>query len=300
MHVVNEGSLEHVAPLFPLFYGASCDPDINPIGAKFTDRPVKHSSEREQVMVEQCATKNAAAVLNPYMSRLLISAVFVIAVSLPQGARASCGQVLGAALPPTCVGNSQCQCLTTVDPVCHPQGKILDTFIARGGCDTFGKPLNRIRPRLAFGGKYQTFEWGEIAHYPTFANGAKTPDFVISGLQPKDPSQPAHRLPFISVRWGPAKPFSYDSFLIRWDREDNEKSVAEQHEDEAQQAEAGSGDRGFFRIDASNEGTYTIYVEGCEDGFFGKSCDQGFCCIACADRIGHGRWRWRVGRHTSV
>lgn len=219
------------------------------------------------------------------MSRLLISAVFVIAVSLPQGARASCGQVLGAALPPTCVGNSQCQCLTTVDPVCHPQGKILDTFIARGGCDTFGKPLNRIRPRLAFGGKYQTFEWGEIAHYPTFANGAKTPDFVISGLQPKDPSQPAHRLPFISVRWGPAKPFSYDSFLIRWDREDNEKSVAEQHEDEAQQAEAGSGDRGFFRIDASNEGTYTIYVEGCEDGFFGKSCDQGWSFPIFVDRL---------------
>ena len=174
---------------------------------------------------------------------------------------------LGAVLPPTCVGNSQCHRPTTVDPVCHPQGKILDTFIARG-CDTFGKPLNRIRPRLAFGGKYQTFEWGEIAHYPTFANGAKTPDFVISGLQPKDPSQPAHRLPFISVRWGPAKPFSYDSFLIRWDREDNEKSVAEQHEDEAQQAEAGSGDRGSRSMRVTRDLHHLC--RRMRDGFFAR------------------------------
>jgi hypothetical protein len=219
------------------------------------------------------------------MPRLLLGAAFVLALSLPKDAQASCAQVSGAALSATCVGQSQCQCLTTVDPVCHPRGRILEAFIARGGCDTFGKPLNRIRPRLAFGGTYQTFEWGEIAHYPTFSSGANTPDFVISALQPSDPSQPGYRPPFIYVRWGPTKPYSYDSFLIRWDREDNEDSIEKQHEDDAQQAEAGTGDRGFFRIDATKEGTYAIYVEGCDDGFFGKSCDQGWSFPVYVDRL---------------
>lgn len=219
------------------------------------------------------------------MARLFWGATFAILLTLAQPAAASCAQASGVPLPASCAGNQQCQCLTTVEPICHPTDKILETFIARGGCDAFGKPLNRVRPRLAFGGTFQSFDFGEIAHYPTFAGGAKTPDFMLSAFQPRSSTPPGNRLPIISVRWGPTKPYSYDKFIIRWDRENNETSVEAQHEDDKQQADVGTGEGGSYRIDARDQGTYAIYVQGCNEGFWGSSCDQGWSFPVYVDHL---------------
>lgn len=202
--------------------------------------------------------------------KALVWLLLFLAFSGPASVSAACPTAIGSPVPSSCPtdpADKSCQCLETVDKICHPEGKILETFIKRGGCEAFGKPLIRERPRLAFGGRYQTFEWGEIAHYPTFVNGAKTPDFMISALQPKSANPPYSRLPTISLRWGPTKPYSYDKFLVRWDREDNEKNVEKQHEGDKQQADVGSGDSGFHQIDAQAEGVYSIYIEGCDESF---------------------------------
>lgn len=219
------------------------------------------------------------------MTRLLCVAAFAIVVGLPQAAAASCAAVSGIPPPASCAGNPQCQCLTTVEPICHPTDKVLETFIARGGCDAFGKPLNRVRPRLAFGGTYQSFEWGEIAHYPRFAGGAESPDFMLSAFRPKSSTPPGDRLKMINVRWGPTKPHSYDKFIIRWDLENNETSLEEQHEDDKQQAEVGTGEGGSYRFDASGEGTYAIYVEGCDEDILGTSCDHGWSFPVYVDHL---------------
>jgi hypothetical protein len=219
--------------------------------------------------------------------RLLIVALF-LSFALPAKAQASCPSAIAVAQPAGCPTNSadtRCQCLETVDPICHPQGNILSTFVTRGGCSAFGKPISRERPRLEFVGRYQKFEFGEIAQYPTFAKGANTPDFIMSAFQIKEPAPSEVRLPIISVRWGPTTPFSYDKFIVRWDREDNEKNVAAQHEDDAQQADVGSGSNGSYRIDAAKEGSYAIYVQGCDEDFWGTDCQQGWSFPVYVDRL---------------
>lgn len=220
--------------------------------------------------------------------KALVWALLFLAFSGPVSVSAACPAAIGSPVPSSCPtdpADKSCQCLSTVDKICHPEGKILETFLSWGGCEAFGKPLIRERPRLAFGGRYQTFEWGEIAHYPAFVNGAKTPDFMISALQPKSSNPPYNRLPKISLRWGPTKPYSYDKFIVRWDREDNEKKVEAQHEDDKQQDEVGSGDMGYHQIDAQTEGVYSIYIEGCDDSFWGTDCKQGWSFPVYVDRL---------------
>jgi hypothetical protein len=230
----------------------------------------------------------------------LLYVLVIVCAFWPQTVQASCASGFGVALPPACTGAAACQCLQTIEASCHPSGDILKAFVERGGCATFGRPLSRARPRLAFGGTYQTFEHGEIAKYPTFVSGANTPDFSIAAFAKKDRNQACtssdvERLfPAICVYWGSTKPFSYSDFLVRWDREDNEEVLKSQHKDGAQQAEnTGAGDAGAYQIDAKMEGTYSIYIEGCNFTIFGRDCDQGWSFPVYVDLL-PGSVQWEL------
>src|SRR5262249_33723213 len=109
---------------------------------------------------------------------------------------------------------------------------------------------------------------GEIAAYSKWTSdaGANTPNFVLSGAL-KDTK--------IEVEWGSTSPFSYDFFILRWDRDDHAENVEKQHEDDKQQEDVKiSGVSGKHEIDASAPATYVIYIEGCDSsGFIFKSAD---------------------------
>lgn len=239
----------------------------------------------------RCLRTRAGAIGGRRAPRGLLTLTFAALFLLLQApAAASCPAAISAPLPPTCTGY-WCQCLATVDPVCHPSGKILDEFVSKGACETFDKPLTPVRPRLAFGGEFQTFERGEISHYSSFNKGAVSPDFMISAYQERTPTPPYKLLNSIMVRWGPTAPHKYDEFLVRWDRENNEKNVAAQHEenddgDDPQQHKVSGGQGGAFRIDATAEGIYTIYVAGCDENFLGyTNCPQGWSYPVYVDRL---------------
>ena len=168
---------------------------------------------------------------------------------------------------------ADCSCLQNVASSCQPTGGILDAFIKRGACPKFGAPLHPIRPRLSVGGTYQTFAKGEIANYANWTAdaGAKMPAFVVSGVLIGDK---------IEVQWDSTSPFSYEFFVLRWDRDDHSENVDKQHEDgEQQQDVKTTGASGQSVIDATDKGIYVIYVEGCvKTGIIFKtaSCDQGW------------------------
>lgn len=204
---------------------------------------------------------------------VLFAIVLCAALSASPVVQAACAASTSTP-PPACGTNTAaCQCLTTVAASCHPTDILLEAFLARGACPAFGAPLTPVRPRLSVGGRYQEFENGEIATYSTWTRDASavTPDFVLSAFRQGKS---------IEVEWGSTKPFEYDFFILRWDRDDHPENVGAQHEDDAQQLDVKiSGDRGKATIDASAEGTYVIYVEGCKEGGFpfgGNDCDQGW------------------------
>jgi hypothetical protein len=168
---------------------------------------------------------------------------------------------------------ADCSCLQNVATVCQPTGAILDAFLSRGACQKFGPPLLPPRPRLAFGGTYQTFQSGEIANYTNWSidTGAKMPKFVLSGALVGDK---------IQVQWDSTSPFSYEFFVLRWEHDDHSENVEKQHEDDAKQQDVKTnGTSGQSVIDTDGRAIYVIYVEGCvKTGIIFKtaSCDQGW------------------------
>lgn len=180
------------------------------------------------------------------------------------------------------MAGADCGCLAQVKAACQPNGAVLDGYATRGGCGAFGKPILPMRPRLAFGGNYQTFERGEIATYSKWAgdSGADTPAFVLSGAL-KDAK--------IEVQWGSTKPFSYEFFIVRWDLDDHAENVAKQHKDDKQQEDVKTpGAHGKYEIDANGFGTYVIYVEGCDTSGFilaSADCKQGWSYPIYVDRL---------------
>ncbi|MEQ1887418.1 MAG: hypothetical protein ABL967_20335, partial [Bryobacteraceae bacterium] len=214
---------------------------------------------------------------------MILLAIMLLQWAMP--ASANCPTASSPGLPAGCVG-SECQCLSMVDPVCYPPEKILKEFKNKGACEAFGKPLTRARPRLAFGGEFQTFERGEIANYPNFDKDPLSPGFMLSAYQKRTPTPPYTLLNKIMVQWGPTAPHSYDKFVVRWDRENNEKNVKEQHKNDNQQIDVDGGKSGFYEIDASDKGVYAIYVAGCDKSFLGyTTCPQGWSFPVYVDRL---------------
>ena len=150
--------------------------------------------------------------------------------------------------------------------------------------DGIGDPLGPERRNLWSGGVYQDFEQGQIAVHPQWAGDpkAKLPDFVLSAFRTPQGK--------IRVRWDNTAPYSYDKFNVRWDLDNHEGQIAEQHkpqggilgiggEDPQQIEVTGSKSHGEVDIDSKNGGTYIISVEGCDSGGFlglGTDCKQGW------------------------
>jgi hypothetical protein len=147
-----------------------------------------------------------------------------------------------------------------------------------------GNPISPERRHLWSGGIFQDFERGQIVVHPRWAGdpNAKMTGFVLSA-HVKDANT-------IHVTWGDTSPFNYESFNVRWDLDNHQKSIEEQHEpvggfleigsEDPQQIEVdGSKTKGETDIDAKGGGTYIISIEGCNSaGWFGlgTECKQGW------------------------
>lgn len=112
--------------------------------------------------------------------------------------------------------------------------------------------------------------------------GAKMASFVLSA-HVKDANT-------IHVRWNDTSPFQYERFNVRWDRDDHEAAIEEQHKPvggvigigakDPQQIEVtGAKTRGETDIGAKDGGTYIISIQGCDSGGLfglGSECKQGW------------------------
>jgi len=199
------------------------------------------------------------------MRCLLVAAIVVLAL-----AAAAAAQCPDSAVDPN---------LTPPDP--SPAFAIPADIAGRWKQNEFGAALMPTRPILSTGGTYQEFRCGQIVSLPGWAGDTTatfTGSFVLSArvvwifnaqgerVMAGNPGQAV-----IEIEWGDTSPFVYDHFLVRWDEENSEPHLAEQHKDDAQQIEVGSGTKGITRITVGTRKSFRIYVEGCVAG---KGCPQ--------------------------
>lgn len=72
----------------------------------------------------------------------------------------------------------------------------------------------------------------------------------------------------LHVVWTNTAPYNYDFFIVRWDL--NGKNVGQQD------VRNGPREGGHFLIPLFAEGTYSIVIEGCDNGTFSATCRQGW------------------------
>jgi hypothetical protein len=188
---------------------------------------------------------------------------------------------LGGSAAAQCPNSASNPNLTPPDP--SPAFAIPSAIASRWKQNEFGAALTPARPILSTGGTYQEFRCGQIIVLPGWARDM-TPTFagpfVLSARalwifnaqgQAITAGKPGEAV--IEIEWGDTSPFVYDHFLVRWDEDDSEPHLADQHKNDAQQVEVGSGTKGITRITVGTRRTFRIYVEGCRDG---KGCPQGW------------------------
>jgi LGFP repeat len=66
--------------------------------------------------------------------------------------------------------------------------------------------------------------------------------------------------------WGNTAPFSYDKFIVRWDRDGANVG----------QMDVAGGRGGHWSAPVSAVGNYSVVAEGCDTGVGGSTCKQGF------------------------
>jgi hypothetical protein len=104
-------------------------------------------------------------------------------------------------------------------------------------------------------GELQFFERGEIVTSP----GQGTNMTVAVYQQSAD----------LVVEWGDTSPYSYDKFVVRWDK--NGSNVG--------QRDVPNGfrtTRGVWFVPLPTTGNYSIIIEGCDNSTFGSKCRQGW------------------------
>jgi hypothetical protein len=75
----------------------------------------------------------------------------------------------------------------------------------------------------------------------------------------------------INVEWRIVDEFSYDFFIVRWDKNGSNVGQRDLDEDDAGM----SSTSGHYAMTPNGTGTFSIIVEGCESSFLGSSdCDQ--------------------------
>jgi len=132
-----------------------------------------------------------------------------------------------------------------------------------------GCPLTAQGPTPDGKGTYVPFELGWIVE-PN--NGSLGTDFLlVAHFYTYGP-------PRILVDFGPSDPFHYDKWLVRWDIYGGAN---------VGQVDTPGGNSGRYSIENLDRSkTYTVYVEGCDNGDFGSNCRQGWSPAAVL-QIGH-------------
>src|SRR3954469_23978442 len=161
-----------------------------------------------------------------------------------------------------------------------PGGLIENRWNKLGGCspattNPMGDPRGPAIRNPYTGGLSQDFDHGQIVVYDRWAGGSagQMASFVL--LAYVDNGQ-------VHVQWGDTAPFSYDLFNVRWDFDGLPDEISDQHKSglnfstDPQQGSAGGGGSGSFEFKAGATGVLRIYVEGCDTGWLGNTCRQGF------------------------
>ncbi|WP_214323064.1 LGFP repeat-containing protein [Nonomuraea sediminis] len=141
-------------------------------------------------------------------------------------------------------------CTITPIGLIHDRWDLLDGKDGPLGCAT--GPEQDVPGR---NGKRQDFEHGQIAWSPD---------------QGKDLTVAAYQLGKSAVvEFGPANPFSYDHFLVRWDRDGQNLGQ--------ESARFVTPTTGSHRVNPDKSGDYVFVVEGCDKPRYGSSkCRQGW------------------------
>jgi Ricin-type beta-trefoil lectin domain/LGFP repeat len=110
------------------------------------------------------------------------------------------------------------------------------------------------------GGRYQTFEHGAMAYSP--GTGPNSVQIGYSGRG-------------LGLTWSTTEPFSYDKFIVRYDRDG---ANIGQDEISPQSIPNNSGRWQWSFVDGQLQpGLYRLVVEGCDDLSFNRTqCNQGF------------------------
>ncbi|NGZ07958.1 MAG: hypothetical protein CV088_01040 [Nitrospira sp. LK70] len=138
----------------------------------------------------------------------------------------------------------------------------------RGPAGPLGCPLSdeKDTARTLGHGRYNEFEHGEIVYSPDVWPRGVTYAYVHGND--------------VYVAWTDTSPFSYDYFIVRWDKADPQHDPGAHptnHENRGQEDIHSGGTNGSFHFVATERGRYRIVVEGCDTRFANSSaCRQGW------------------------
>ncbi|MET7702247.1 MULTISPECIES: LGFP repeat-containing protein [unclassified Streptomyces] len=134
---------------------------------------------------------------------------------------------------------------------------IRDHYQRLGGADSkLGCPIEGMETFRSGGtvvAQRQKFDNGDIAWSPRQGDAMVVTAWEYQGAA------------FFS--WGPTRPFDYDLFLVRY------TSAADAF---GTQRSAVGGTWGGTLVRKETTGAYTFIVEGCDDGTWGLTCNQGW------------------------
>jgi hypothetical protein len=144
------------------------------------------------------------------------------------------------------------------DPQFQPFGLIGERWARLGGAEgSLGCPLQREHPVPGRNGAAQRFEHGEISWSPDQG------ELLTLAVYQKDRS--------VVAEWGPTNPFNYEKFIVRLDRDG--QNIGQQ--------DIGEGTAGSWSTPVDADGSYTVFVEGCDEDLLGDTeCPQSFAIPA--------------------
>lgn len=123
------------------------------------------------------------------------------------------------------------------------------------GCPTTGP----LAPPGGAAGEVVTFRHGQIGWAP-----AQGTNLTVAAYQAESD---------IVVEWGDTAPYHYAKFNVRWSKDGQ---FITQNEIRQPLGDAGPYNHGIDHVRGVGPGTYTVTVEGCDDGTVGSTCRQGF------------------------
>jgi hypothetical protein len=180
-------------------------------------------------------------------------------------AAASCSPAIPTGERESALNKASGTCLDIVPP-----GAIGARWKLTGGlAGPLGCPVSAAQTAPGGTGQVMQFQNGQIVSAPNQGTNMSVAVYQQAA--------------YLMVDWGDTAPFNYDKFLIRWTfngADGGQVDVPPQYP----QLQGGPvyvldnphRTRGIWSLPTPSAGTYTISIEGCDNGTFGSTCRQGW------------------------